>query len=80
MLHKKINTQPNSLAHNAGQIQAPNACDREKVGNRINSISAADLLHFTGQRAKIRIVFRFDRLFLYSFQEQVCQVIHTGRE
>jgi hypothetical protein len=58
----KINTRPNSLAHYTDKIQAPNACDRKKAGNRINSISDVDLLHFTGQTAKICIVIRFERL------------------
>jgi hypothetical protein len=62
LLRMKINTRRKPLGYCADEIEAHNAYDREKIGNRINSISAVDLLHFTGQRAKICIVFRFDRL------------------
>jgi len=58
----KINTRPNPLGYSDDEIQAPNAYNQEKAGNRINSILALDLLHSTEKRAKIRIVFRFDRL------------------
>jgi len=57
-----INTRRVSFGYYADEIEAPNAYDREKAGNRINSISPVDLLHFTGQRAKICTVFRYDRL------------------
>ncbi len=64
LLRLKINTRRKSLGYYTPQIEAPNAYYREKAGNRINSISAVDLLHSTEQRAKICIVFHFDRLIL----------------
>ena len=64
LLRITINPRRVSLCYYADEIEAPNAYDREKAGNRINSISAVDLLHSTEQRAKICIVFHFDRLIL----------------
>jgi len=64
LLRLTINTRRKSRGYYADEIEAPNAYDREKAGNRINSISAVDLLHSTEQRAKICTVFRFDRLIL----------------
>ena len=62
LLRMKINPRRKSQGYYADEIEVPNACDREKASNRINSISAVDLLHFNGQTAKICVVFRFDRL------------------
>ena len=64
LLRMKINPRPKSLGYYAGQIQALNACDREKAGNRIKSISSAGFLHFIGQTAKICFVIGFDRLIV----------------
>jgi len=46
LLRMKINTRLKSLGYYTDEIEAPNAYDREKAGNRINSISAAGLLYF----------------------------------
>ncbi len=64
LLRLKITPRRVSLCYYTDEIEAPNAYDREKAGNRINSISAVDLLHSTEQRAKICTVLRFDRLIL----------------
>jgi len=46
LLRLTINTRRVSLCYYADEIEAPNAYDREKAGNRINGISAAGLLYF----------------------------------
>ncbi len=46
LLRLTINPRRKSLGYYADEIEAPNAYDREKAGNRINSISAVGLLYF----------------------------------
>ncbi len=46
LLCMKITGRRESFGHYADEIEAPNAYDREKAGNRINSISAVGLLYF----------------------------------
>ena len=65
LLRSKINNRRKSLGYYADEIEAPNAYDWEKAGNRINSISAVGFLHLPGLNAKIMYRFVvFDRLIL----------------
>ncbi|HUS74081.1 MAG TPA: hypothetical protein VMY06_13560 [Sedimentisphaerales bacterium] len=49
LLRLTTNGRRESFGYYADEIEAPNAYDREKAGNRINSILAAGLLHFPGK-------------------------------